>query len=88
MSGKHTKGPWEIRGQSIVGKELNGHICTWSGRTADSHLIAAAPDMLEALDRLVQWHDKYCGHSRPKSQIFIALDKARQAIAAAKGEKV
>lgn len=51
MSGelKHTPPPWVIRGQVIIGNEMNGYICTWSGRSANALLIAAAPDMISAL---------------------------------------
>lgn len=37
---EHTPMPWIIKGQDI-------YICTWSGRTANAKLIAAAPDLLE-----------------------------------------
>ena len=46
---KHTSNPWLIDGQDIIGNDVNGYICTWSGRSADAKLIAAAPDLLEAL---------------------------------------
>lgn len=50
---KHTRGPWEVRGQEIYGNEPNGYICKWSGRSANASLIAAAPELLEALKMAV-----------------------------------
>ena len=46
---KRTPSPWIIKGQDIIGNETNGYICSWSGRSANAKLIAAAPDLLEAL---------------------------------------
>ena len=45
----HTKGPWKIRLQDIYGSD-ESYICTWSGTIDDARLIAAAPDLLEALE--------------------------------------
>ncbi len=47
---KRTPGPWRIEDQDIYGDDKNGYICTWSGYSVDAHLIAAAPDLLEALE--------------------------------------
>jgi len=58
---RYTPGPWEVRGQYIIGNELGGFVCTWSGRSANAHLIAAAPDMLAMLEEL-EWsgaNDQY-----------------------------
>ena len=51
---KHTPSPWIIKGQDIIGNETNGYICSWSGRSANAKLIAAAPELLEALKELLQ----------------------------------
>ncbi len=52
MSSKHTALLWEIRGQDIIGKGANSHICTWVDSIHNAKLIAAAPDLLEALKDL------------------------------------
>lgn len=54
MKTKHTPGPWKIEGQNIIGNEINGFICTWSGRKKDANLIAAAPDLLEACKHVLE----------------------------------
>ena len=45
---KHTPAPWIITGQDIVGH--NEYICSWSGRSVNARLIAAAPELLDALE--------------------------------------
>ena len=47
----------------------------------DAHLIAAAPVLLEALEGTLDWLTSYPGHGAD-----TAYDRARAAIAAAKGE--
>ena len=47
----HTKGPWKIRLQDIYGSD-ESYICTWSGTIDDARLIAAAPDLLKALEQV------------------------------------
>ncbi len=51
----HTPGPWRIIGQDVYGavEEPNNYICTWSGRSANARIIAAAPAMYEALTKMV-----------------------------------
>ena len=58
----HTKGPWahvETDVGQIVVEDVNGWICEmakWEGQDnrANAHLIAAAPDMLEALNECLE----------------------------------
>ena len=90
---KHTQGPWEINSGTTVYAQ-NGiarlrrraalcktDISSSEGDTlekarANARLIAAAPELLEALKELVGWLE---------DDIYF-LDKARAAIAKAKGE--
>ncbi len=51
--GDITASPWVINGQDIIGDGQVEYICTWSGRPANARLIAAAPDMLEALEAML-----------------------------------
>ena len=59
---------------------------------ADASLIAAAPELLEALDEMTEWSDKLgqisknCGALNPGVALYPALKRARAAIARATGE--
>ena len=87
----HTPGPWvyERRGDKfVVGKRGEGafiRIDEFSPEIdeADARLIAAAPDLLEALERAVaefeQWMPRSLGYE------FTHLPKMRAAIAKARG---
>lgn len=93
---KHTPGPWYVDTQAkradyirAVGDELPGtcavaQMCSrggWSESNANARLIAAAPDLLEALElclhavKLAGWEGDY------------SAQKARAAIAKATGEQ-
>ena len=62
---KHTPGPWEwVRGEAYGGGTVkavhgtNRYICTTSGNVSgNTPLIAAAPEMLEALKEIVATKD-------------------------------
>lgn len=97
MSG-HTKGPWEIIGHSdddecrVRQTESVKHgkgfyseitICEQINRMANAHLIAAAPDLLEALSKLLaKAYKQNFNDSYPE-----VLECAELAIAKARGEK-
>lgn len=96
----HTPGPWRIQWGRQEHYPLSIHngavnIVTSMGRkaapdaVANAHLIAAAPDLLEALDGLVknfdidrQWHSAKGGDDYPDS---LSIRQARHAIAKATG---
>lgn len=96
MGTKHTPGPWEIEpsddGQShwIVPAASNG--CGWVGdrymRVSgpidihDARLIAAAPDLLAALQDCFQWFENDSPLDAPCGP---EMRKAREAIAKATG---
>lgn len=86
---RHTPGPWKIgaleSGQAAVdgadGSEVTGFISI-----PDAHLIAAAPDLLAACDRLLMsadasWRGRDVGHDWD-----VACDEAVKAIAKARGQ--
>ena len=57
---KHTPGPWEVTGTDTV-QTADGFVVAWGahfdqdGKTeANARLIAAAPEMLETLERFVR----------------------------------
>ena len=53
---------------------------------ANARLIAAAPELLEALEKLLTAVDKACGTAIPQGSFGAARKAARDAIAKATGE--
>lgn len=81
----HTPGPWAVSkpsGNYIDAPAVRGSIAalTFSATPADARLIAAAPDLLTALEDLVK-----SNFGEPRSVTVPALDNARAAIAKATG---
>jgi len=83
---KHTPGPWEVQ----IGIDPTGFACYFIGRIsrpfisraeeeANARLIAAAPDLLSALEQANEML-KYIGGCQD------TVDKASKAISKAKGE--
>lgn len=103
--GKHTPGPWTViltgsRGsfhireaakheaEEAIHTENDGHDVS----SANARLIAAAPDLLEALRTLSEWVDRAIvpsyGDRKPMPEnCRKALDSSRAAIAKATGEQ-
>lgn len=89
MTHKHTPGPWVISGSSIWNTETHRAIYASGCKPiskrdeegqANARLIAAAPDLLEALElALANLKPKY-------SQDHIVVKKLTEAIAKANGE--
>lgn len=82
---KHTPGPWMVAGQGDGNKQLpisaDGKIIAAvrdQGSFSDARLIAAAPDLLEALKTLV-WQ----AENHNQTVFGMALEDARAAIAKA-----
>lgn len=87
MSAGHTPGPWETshdgHGGIYVGDKNGrqvGFVSLRSEQEANARLIAAAPELLEALRDLLADYD---GSIEPGESALI--DKARAAIAKVKG---
>ena len=90
---KHTKGPWIVKGDPE-------HSCCWDSAirtedealvaecdTANACLIAAAPELLAALERILYAHDNY-GNGAAMGEAVLCehyASVARAAIAKAKG---
>ena len=92
---KFTKGPWFIERKWIIGPKslvedqtfgMIEEVCDVShsmeNRQANAHLIAAAPDLYEALDRLVGEIKDY----HVSSSVLDAIEASIYAIAKALGE--
>ena len=101
---KHTQGPWTVSNETdisgIENDPENGcvgpvdvahvYLRTVQGRTeANARLIAAAPDLLEALEWCAETLAVFVadGSAAPESVIGKNLTTARAAIAKATGEK-
>ena len=97
---KHVPGPWEIKDvfgfTDIVGDKGRAKVCNVNGRAikeqiATANLIAAAPELLEALERIADYagrvsHDICDQDTGWFYQFGAATDKALTAIAKATGE--
>ena len=93
MNTQHTPGPWRVTTAKVMAE--NGRaICLIENRklhegfqesSANARIIAAAPDLLDALQRFVTACDAYL--PEPTHQAFCGLfASARAAIAKATGE--
>ena len=87
MTQAHTPGPWEFTGNFIEtesGQEIcqlfDKHEWDFKNKEANGPLLAASPDLLEALESLVKKCLKNDGY------IQNELFKAQEAIKKAKGE--
>lgn len=91
MKIEHTPGPWRV-GPYYKHEVVSDHgvICCAhldTGETrANAKLIAAAPDLLEALEAFIEW-DNYHGkiYSENNPSIGKLLAQARTAVRTAKG---
>jgi len=89
---KHTPGPWVAQGRyigvkghmSYIGEcgDQNGNWTNEPMAVANARLIAAAPDLLEALKSLIDMDIAY----KRGPVVEDAVTKARAAIAKAQGE--
>ena len=60
----HTPGPWKVMGEDVVLMRDEREVVAWVGdidgqMIDNAHLIAAAPDMLEALEEVKNELDAY-----------------------------
>ena len=97
---KHTPGPWVnspegVRGAdgSIVriGKTGLALVIGRSDVQSDANgvLVIAAPQLLAALEKLIEktnYIGQYLPHNAPTTEVRVAIENARAALAAAKGE--
>ena len=90
---KHTKGPWRISDDHFIVAdkgEKYQNICRLNGMDrheaseANAMLIAASPDLLEALKRYVEWQEGKFDAIDIEAEI---LAPAKAAIAKAEGKE-
>lgn len=103
MSAKHTPGPWVVEVERVAEARIVGgdvtvalvlndapshdHEAARAWR-ADASLIAAAPDLLEALEQLANRVDPGTkGRNISIASFVAALEAARAAITKARGEQ-
>ena len=86
----HTPGPWSVLAGTIIKSNDRGYIAktpaanmpTFEEDRANARLIAAAPDLLEALKHMVLAFDVGdFAHTTLNGRGWSALDDARKAIA-------
>jgi len=95
MTTQHTSGPWqhgvEDEGYFIANGELRRDIAKCIHSRADADLIAAAPDLLAALQRIVPIECSMVGHRRGEFHDFTepcpVVKMINAAIAKATGEQ-
>ena len=81
---EYTPKPWRYRGYEVMAGKPHPdgtHIVAMVTTEADGHLIAAAPDMLEALEEVLL----HTRHATLSDDALDALDTAGEAVAKAKG---
>ena len=84
---KHTPGPWEVHqdaDEEVTVRHEGGHVCDmhWGDNNkVDARLIAAAPEMLEALEMVKKWAitDFEGDWQRAADAVFNAIAKAKGA---------
>lgn len=86
---KHTPRPWGLTGKGTI-RSHNGRGSLiakvhWVNRDADSHLILAAPDLLDALKNFVAMGETYGWDGAATGRQYLMQD-ARAAIAKAEGD--
>lgn len=88
---EHTPGPWEAIEDTVRARGSQRAIAdcgTWHVGTQDkanARLIAAAPDLLDALKAAVEWIDPDEPDLVNREECAADLEKARAAIAKAEG---
>ncbi len=89
METKHTPGPWYETGnhQGLIISEATSANVAVAYDKKDAALIAAAPDLLEALTEIATLLSQHPEAERGNSKTHYAMHMARGAIAKTKGEQ-
>ena len=80
----HTKGPWKIYRKTSVEIEASPHrsYVAYAGTEANARLIAAAPELLEALEKIAGFGTNQL---HPPSDLLLVQVWANEAIRKATG---
>lgn len=87
----HTPGRWMAAAAApfVVISTPNGHYIGRIARQEDAHLVAAAPDLLDALKTAESALALAAGYANSEQRtMHAALETARAAIAKARGEDI
>lgn len=96
---KHTPGPWNIgtkngarvwseNGETLIADADASESLRKEIKKANARLIAAAPELLKALTKLLDMHERCDAGFAPHVELRFAIrDMARAAIAKATGEQ-
>lgn len=95
METKHTKGPWHIgmkpgpiiyglKGEQIA--DLRPHFLVDDEHAANVRLIAAAPDLLEALEDITSAYERALNRFGAHEWGTLTIEDARAIIAKARGQ--
>jgi hypothetical protein len=87
----HRQGPWHVSeytdGRDALIYDEDGfevaRVC-YQNRDANARLITAAPELYEALDKIIEWYDNHHLRNEPAFQYYHS---ARAALAKARGER-
>lgn len=81
---KFTKGPWWLSGKGTIRAGESAWVahCSWHNKEANAHLIAAAPDLYEALYEIFY----YQGGADSVVDDEYVMERAKAALAKARGE--
>ena len=86
---QHTPGPWfaDLSAETVTSADGNIVVYELNTNEADACLIAAAPDLLEALTKLLDMHERCDAGFAPHVELRFAIrDMARAVLAKATGE--
>lgn len=87
MTAKHTPGPWAVSDDGTITARHLGLVTHLSDTTeANYRLIAAAPDLLWALEKMLREHDALQMAERKTDDRWPAATYARATIAKVRGE--
>jgi hypothetical protein len=88
MKSKHTLGPWiaaKTLGQGLVISENTGDNVAVTYDSKDRNIVAAAPDMYEALQEIASLLEEHPEVTQGNSKVHYCFYKAINAINKAKG---
>ena len=90
---KFTPGPWLFSsyksGNSVIvidGKEFDVATVNYPNRDANAHLIAAAPELYEALEHIEEYWNRDQNISAMSDALWHIIEVAQAALAKARGE--